>query len=138
MKVVRSQADDRLSHVRNVKHKVLQLPYVARAVRFYETATQGTATPAKSLPNLYKVVETVEYRFGGEKQAAEKLGVSATSLKKIKRLANDPEFAIRHAPEETISEVQAKEFQAAIDDTAKIVLLLIEAEVLAILENKRG
>jgi hypothetical protein len=117
--------------VREVKHQVLQLPHVARAVRYFETAIQGTPTPAKSLPHLYKAIETIEYRFGSEKQAAEALGVSVNTFKRIKRLANDPEFAIRHAPEDSVSEVKAAEFDAAIKDVASIVLLLIEMEVRA-------
>lgn len=138
MRVIRSNADDRLRRVREVKRRVLQLPHVARAVRFYETAIQGAPTPAKSLPNLYKLVETVEYRFGGEKQTAEKLGISVSAFKRIKRLANDPEFAIRHAPEIAISEVKSKELHQAVEDAAGILLLLIEMEVLAMLEPKSG
>ena len=138
VKVIRSRADERLRHVREVKHLVLQLPHVARAVRYYELATQGMPTPAKSLPHLYKAVETIEYRFGGEKQAADMLGVSGNTLKRIKRLANDPEFAIRHAPENTVSEMEAREFDSAVKDTARIVLLLIEKEVLEMLEPKPG
>lgn len=128
MRVRREAAELKLQRTRELRQQILQQPHVARAIRYFERATEGTPTPKKSLPHLYNLVEVIEQRLGGKQAAAKSLGISSKSLERIKRLANEGPRDIRHAPTDSVAETTWSEFSEALSDAKASLKALIEYE----------
>lgn len=82
----------------------------------------------ESLSYLYKAVEAIENRLGGEKDAIATLNAVAIqnvgpAYKNVKRLANESDRDERHAPSDptTIRQLTASEKEAAFEDTRTVL-----------------
>jgi hypothetical protein len=69
----------------------------ARLARCYNYLQEAREDPEHALFHLYKLLETIEAEFGGERQAVRVLSYGI-ELKFIKSLANRPTADQRHAP----------------------------------------
>ena len=65
--------------------------------RGYDYLEQAREDETNRLINLYKFVETLESKFGGEAEIIKALNVK-TEVKTIKKFANDGQYDERHAP----------------------------------------
>ena len=66
--------------------------------RCYDYLQDAQEDEQRSVMLLYKLVETVEHRFGSENETCRALGIQK-DLKTIKRLANESSRDERHAPD---------------------------------------
>jgi len=75
-----------------------------------------------SLFYLYKIVEHITNKFGGEREAIKVLGVE-TELKAVKRLANESYRDARHAPKpgDVVKKWTHAEIEKCFKDTEKVV-----------------
>lgn len=128
LRAQRDAADSELAGLSALRDDVLRLPAVARAIRYYEQATDGTPTPRSSLPIIYKCIEVIEDAFGGESPAVVALGISNRKLKRIKALANRTSLDIRHAPSATDEPlpISDQDFLQALADTGELLRAFIE------------
>ncbi len=67
--------------------------------RCYDYIQDAGEREKESLFYLYKAIESIEDKLGGERKAIEVLGV-CSELKFVKRLANEPVRDERHAPKD--------------------------------------
>ena len=76
----------------------------------------------ESLFFLYKVIDTIENKFGGEKKASEVLKIRE-ELKFVKRLANEPLRDERHAPKpsDVIQRPSGAECARAMEYTISVI-----------------
>ena len=86
---------DRRAQLREVKALVFEDVIVKRVVGYWDRATAPGATHEQALQQLYKLIEVLEDRYGGERGLPDALMVDRTKLKAVKRLANN--YDIRHA-----------------------------------------
>jgi hypothetical protein len=77
---------------------------------------------------MRKLVEIVTDRLGGEKAAAQELAIPLEALKRIKRLASDPQFDVLHPPQESQVSIDPAQFQRALNDGRLIFERLLEYE----------
>jgi hypothetical protein len=124
----RLSVEKQLAEVRTVKESLLKIDAVDRARTYLGNATSRTPTAGHSLPQLRKLIETVADRLGGEKMAAEKLGIPVENLKRINRLASDPRFDVVHPPQESVVSIDPAKFQRALKDGRLIFERLLEYE----------
>jgi hypothetical protein len=74
---------------------------VAVALLEYNRAI-GELAPSGQLVHLYKVLELIEGQFGGETKLIDflvKKDITRFSYKRIKKIMNNPQYLIRHAPD---------------------------------------
>jgi hypothetical protein len=84
--------------------------------------------PKESLFYLYKAVEAIQNRLGGEREAIAALNAIATlniapAFKNVKRLANESVRDERHAPSDPtmVQQVTASEKESALEDTRTVL-----------------
>lgn len=123
-----------LADVIERKKQVLAIEPVARAMSYWEEATRTTATPQTALPWLYKIVEVLKDRYGGESGASKVTGVSANALERIAQLANEAKFDIRHAPDQKTvkQDIDITAFDKAFKDAHLALQGMIEHEFAAL------
>jgi hypothetical protein len=86
---------DRRASLRSVKERLFEDVITKRVIGYSDRATGGGATHEQALQQLYKLIEVLEDRYGGERGLPLALGVDRAKLKAVKRLANN--YDIRHA-----------------------------------------
>lgn len=119
IKEARDQSVSKLRGIRERKQRLLAIPAVQNVLTYYRKATAGTPTPEQTLPQLYKLVEQIEDRLGGPSAVSEKLGIPIATLKRLKRLASDPKYDIRHGVQEGEAQPIAPDHLAAAMSDAK-------------------
>lgn len=124
----REEIESRLALVRASKVKLLAIPAIERILRYHEKAIEGTPTPFKSLPELRKMVEAIEYRLGGDTRAARMLQLTSADFKRIKRLASDPGYDVRHPVQDSTNLVDPAQFDRALYTASTMVENLLELE----------
>lgn len=79
--------------------------------------------PAVALFYLYKIIESIEHKFGGEAAGMAAVG-EATAWKSVKRLANESYRDARHAPKPTdiIKKWSELEIKKCFGDTEKVIM----------------
>jgi hypothetical protein len=91
----RRQLGDRRAFVRSVKAQLFDEVMTKRVIAYWDRVTAAGATHEQALQQLYKLIEVLEDRYGGERGLPEALGIDRAKLKAVKRLANN--YDIRHA-----------------------------------------
>ena len=71
---------------------------VSRGLRYFEQSTRPGSTPKQTLDALYSLIEMLKDYYGPTdwNGLADSLGVSHSSVDRIKKLANKPELHLRH------------------------------------------
>ena len=94
----------------------------------YNYIQDAEGHPKESLIYLYKAVEAIQNRLGGEKEAIAALNAIATlnvgpAFKNVKRLASEPVRDERHAPSDptTVRQVTASQKESAFEDTRTVL-----------------
>jgi hypothetical protein len=84
---------------------------------------EATRQPEVALFYLYKIIESIEHKFGGEAAGMASVG-AATEWKSIKRLANESYRDARHAPKPTdiIKKWTETEIKKCFEDTEKVIM----------------
>ncbi len=70
----------------------------ARLSRCYDYMQEAKDDPKNAAFYIYKLVETIEAEYGGERAAIQGLGDVAGLIKRLKQMANNPDGDQRHAP----------------------------------------
>lgn len=112
--------NEKLNSARRNKIQTIKQDETAiRILNYYDLATQQDDV---ALFYLYKVIEALENKYGGEKESKAKLGCN-TEWNLIGRLANVSYADIRHAPKpaEKIKEWAQEEIEECFKATEKIV-----------------
>ena len=115
-----------LEAVRAVRNEMLASgdPALRRCYDYIQAARDTTARDieASPMPDLYKVIETIENALGGEASAIEVLGADVgRALKAVKRAANEPVRDERHAPDDPIRPRVPADYGRAWEDTRIVV-----------------
>lgn len=100
-------------------------PTAKQVLGYHDTAKRQDDV---ALFYLYKILEAIENKCGGEAQAVKALGCS-TEWKHIKRSANESYGDMRHArkPGDVIKQWNIEEIKKCFEDTEKIVLAYFES-----------
>jgi hypothetical protein len=95
-------------------------PTARRVLAYYDTAKLNEES---ALFYLYKMIEAIENKYGGEANGIKAVGASE-EWKFVKRLANKSYADVRHAPKPTeiIEKPSRDEIEAAFKNTEKVVL----------------
>jgi hypothetical protein len=103
------------------KSNVIQADETARQILAYHV--EATKQPDVALFYLYKIIESVEHKFGGEAAGMAAVG-AATEWKSVKRLANESYRDARHAPKptEVIKKWTETEIKKCFEDTEKVIM----------------
>jgi hypothetical protein len=123
---------DRRKKVAEARGELVALshPTLNQCYDYFESAKNDYAESANGrsgnvLSHLYKMVETIEGKYGGERQAKEALGL-AEEWNRVKRWANDPRHDQRHASQglviSTNLEQAMKDGQAILDKFSETFL----------------
>lgn len=125
---LQKQIDDRLEKAREelagsqrAKSLVIEADSTARQILiYYETALRQDDV---ALFYLYKIIESIEHRYGGETPGLSALGCSS-EWKLVKRIANASYGDIRHAPKpgDVIKKWSDTEIKTCFQATEKVIL----------------
>jgi hypothetical protein len=110
-----------LASATRTKVNVIQNDDTARQILVYHDHAKRQEEAA--LFYLYKMLEVIENKLGGERKAIATLGFE-TEWKNVKRLANETYRDARHAPKpgDVIRKWTAEEIKKCFSDAAKVVL----------------
>jgi len=89
--------------MRTIRNELLASadPALCRVYDYLQAARTARDNDGSPMPDLYKVIETIENALGGEANAIKVLGPDAgRALKPVKRAANEPGRDERHAPDD--------------------------------------
>lgn len=73
------------------------------------------------MQDLYKAIEVLEDLYGGEHPLPDALGVDRARTKRVKRLANEEKYELRHADSKGMESVHHSEVQEALDVGRELV-----------------
>jgi hypothetical protein len=95
-------------------------PTAKQVLTYYDTATRQDDV---ALFYLYKIIELMENKYGGEAQGIKALGC-AVEWKHVKRSANESYGDIRHAPKpgDVVKKWTADDIKKCFEDTEKVIL----------------
>jgi hypothetical protein len=95
-------------------------PTAKQVMTYY---TEARRQPEMALFFLYKIIESIEHKFGGEKEGIAAVGAGA-EWKSVKRLANESYRDARHAPKpaDVIKPWSETEIRKCFEDTEKVVM----------------
>jgi hypothetical protein len=126
-KTARESARDR-ARLRDARRSIVE-PIHSRLSQCYDYLQLARDEPKHALFNIYKLIETIEGEYGGEREAIRALD-DAGFLKRLKRQANQPDHDQRHAPVEpgTAQPIDERSI-AALVETAHALLAKYEAAV---------
>jgi hypothetical protein len=82
---------------------------------YWNRITQEGTSAARIMQDLYKLIELLEHLYGGEHALPEALGVDLTRIKRVKRLANEEKYDLRHADSKETQAVRPPEVQDALE-----------------------
>ena len=82
--------------LRDARRSIIE-PVHPRLSQCYDYFQLARDEPKHALFNIYKLVETIEAQYGGEKEAIRALDDGGL-IKRLKRQANAPDLDQRHAP----------------------------------------
>lgn len=124
---IRIDADMALAQIRAQKTELLKEEVVKRAIDYLLSATRLSATPEKALGRLYKMWEMLEeYCGGSEGKLADALRMPLERIKRIKRIANDPELDLRHSTAAGLKPPAASQVAEAIEIGREMVVRFVE------------
>ena len=108
----------------------LVAPVHPRLSQCYDYFQLARDEPSNTLFHLYKLIETIESEYGGEREAIVALSDHDGVIKSLKRLANDSRHDQRHALSEpgTGQLLDERQFAAALE-SARILLTKYERAV---------
>lgn len=111
----------RLATATRQKSKVIHTDQTANQIMIYYG--EARRQPDVALFYLYKIIEAIENKFGGETAGIVAVG-AATEWKSVKRLANESYRDARHAPKptEVIKPWSEPEIKKCFEDTEKVVM----------------
>jgi hypothetical protein len=103
------------------KFKVIESDETAKQVMVYYS--EAARQPKVALFYLYKIVESIENKFGGEAAGMAAVGAE-TEWKSVKRLANESYRDARHAPKpaDIVKPWNDAEIKKCFEDTEKVVM----------------
>jgi hypothetical protein len=103
------------------KANIIQADDTAKQIMTYYS--QARRQPDAALFYLYKIIEAIENKFGGEAVGIAKVGAGA-QWKSVKRLTNESYRDARHAPKPTdiIKQWSKAEIEKCFEDTEKVVM----------------
>jgi len=103
------------------KSNIIKADETAKQIITYHT--EARRQPEVALFYLYKIIESIEHKFGGEAAGMAAVG-EATAWKSVKRLANESYRDARHAPKPTeiIRKWTQTEIKKCFDDTEKVIM----------------
>lgn len=94
-KTARETSQDRL-RLREARRSIVEHAH-PRLSQCYDYFQRAHDEPKQALFHIYKLVETIEAEYGGEKEAGRALDDGGL-IKRLKRQANQPDHDQRHAP----------------------------------------
>jgi len=95
LRVERDAAEKALSAIRIIKQAAVSDIDAQRVLKYYRAGTDQSRAIKRQMTDLYTMVEILEgWCGGGEKDVETQLGVS---VKRIKKVANQPQYDYRHA-----------------------------------------
>jgi hypothetical protein len=111
----------RLATATREKSNIIKADETAKQIITYHT--EARRQPEVALFYLYKIIESVEHRFGGEAAGMAAVG-EATAWKSVKRLANESYRDARHAPKpsDIIKKWSEAEIKKCFVDTEKVIV----------------
>ena len=126
-KTARESVRDR-ERLRDARRSIVE-PVHPRLSQCYDYFQLARDEPKHALFNIYKLIETIEGDYGGEKEAIRALD-DGGFLKRLKRQANQPDHDQRHAPVEpgTAQPIDEQSI-AALVETTHALLAKYEAAV---------
>lgn len=109
-----------LSKAEREKVAVIRTDQTGKQILVYYD--QARRQPDAALFYLYKIIESIENKFGGEAVGIAAVG-AATEWKSVKRLANESYMDARHAPKptEVIKKWTNDDIKRSFEDTQKVV-----------------
>jgi hypothetical protein len=124
---IRTDAETALAEIRAQKAELLKEEVVNRAIDYLLSATRLSATPETALSRLYKMWEMLEeYCGGSEGKLSDALRMPLERIKRIKRIANDPELDLRHSTAGGLKEPAASQVAEAIEIGREMVVRFVE------------
>ena len=123
-KTIDSQLDlvrTQLETARRTKSTTISADATAKQILVYYE--QARRQDASALFYLYKVIEAIENKYGGEANGIKAVG-AGTEWKSVKRLANESYRDARHAPKPTdvIKQWSHEEIKKCFEETKKVVM----------------
>lgn len=117
----RAEARERLATAVRAKGGVIKADETSKQVLLYWD--KATRQEDAALFYLYKAVEAIENKLGGEAAGIKAIGMSA-EWKSVKRLANESYRDARHAPKpaDVVRKWTTAEIRKCFEDTQKIIL----------------
>ena len=115
--------------VQGRKRAVFAKSQISRGVRYFEQATRPGGTPKLTMEGLYSLIEMLKYYYRTDWDGmADSLGVSHSSVDRIKILANRKELHLRHTTADDPEGVVQADLDQVIADGKAILAAFIARE----------